>query len=89
MFGSIQAIWWEGGLNMAVRSNAFVRSVTGFAAFELVDVLADQARVLQAVSKQGVGTHVFLKRSLFACGILHRLLLRVFLRKPTSAPLRF
>jgi len=42
VFGSIEAIGWERGLDMAVRSNAFVWSVAGFAAFELVDVLADQ-----------------------------------------------
>jgi hypothetical protein len=35
------------------------------------------------------GTHVLLTRSLFACDILRRLLLRVSLAKSTSAPLRF
>ena len=48
-----------------------------------------KGRALQAVTKEVVGVHVLLTRSLFACGILHRLLQRVSLAKPTSAPLRF
>ena len=43
----------------------------------------------KAVTKEVVGIHVLLTRSLFACDILRRLLLRVSLAKPTSAPLRF
>ena len=43
----------------------------------------------KAVTKGVVGIHVLLTRSLFACGILRRLLLRVSLAKSTSAPLRF
>src|SRR5262249_15736722 len=41
------------------------------------------------VSKEVVGVHVLLTRSLFACDILRRLLLRVSLAKPTFAALRF
>ena len=41
------------------------------------------------VNKELVGIHVLLTRSLFACDILRRLLPRVSLAKPTSAPLRF
>jgi hypothetical protein len=37
----------------------------------------------------GILIHVLLTRSLFGDGIPHRLLLRVSLAKPTSAPLRF
>jgi hypothetical protein len=44
---------------------------------------------LQAVSKEVIGIHVLPTRSLFGDGILRRLLRRVFLAKPTSAPLRF
>ena len=40
-------------------------------------------------TKEVVGIRVLLTRSLFACDILHRLLLRVSLAKSTSAPLRF
>ena len=39
--------------------------------------------------KEIVGIRVFLTRSLFACGTLRGLLLRVPLAKATSAPLRF
>src|SRR5271157_1486991 len=44
---------------------------------------------LRAVTKEVVGIRVLPTRSLFACGILRRLLRRVSLAKPTSAPLRF
>ena len=44
---------------------------------------------LQEVTKEVVGIHVLLTRSLFGDGIPRRLLLRVSLAKPTSAPLRF
>ena len=44
---------------------------------------------LQEVSKEVVGIRVLLTRSLFDGGIPRRLLLRVFLEKPTSAHLRF
>ena len=44
---------------------------------------------LEAASKEVVGIHDLLTRSLFGGGILRRLLLRVSLAKPTSAPLRF
>jgi len=40
---------------------------------------------LQAVTKEVVGIHVLLTRSLFGDGILHRFLLRVSLTKPTFA----
>ena len=43
----------------------------------------------QAVTKEAVGIHVLLTRSLFGDGIPRRLLRRVSLAKPTSAPLRF
>ena len=33
MFGGIQAVWREGGLDMAVRGNAFVWPVAGFRGF--------------------------------------------------------
>ncbi len=39
--------------------------------------------------KEIVGNRVLQTRSLLACGILRRLLRRVSLAKPTSAPLRF
>ena len=42
MFGSIQAVWPESGLDVAIAGNGFIRAVAGFAAIELVDVLADQ-----------------------------------------------
>src|SRR6476659_4585505 len=38
------------------------------------------------VTKEVVGIHVLLTRSLFACDILRRFLRRVSLAKPTSAP---
>src|SRR3982074_1844919 len=41
------------------------------------------------VNKEVVGIHFLLTRSLFACDILRRLLPRVSLAKPLSAPLRF
>jgi hypothetical protein len=41
------------------------------------------------VNKEAAGIRVLLTRSLFACDILHRLLPRVSLAKPTSAPERF
>ena len=44
---------------------------------------------LRAVTKEVVGLHVLLTGSLFGDDILRRLLLRVSLAKPTSAPLRF
>jgi len=43
----------------------------------------------RAVTQEVVGTHVLLTRSPFGGGILRKLLLRVSLEKPTSAPLRF
>ena len=42
-----------------------------------------------SVSKEVVGIHALLPRSLFGYGILRRLLPRVSLAKLTSAPLRF
>jgi len=44
---------------------------------------------LRAVTKEVVGIHILLTRSLFGDDILRRLLLRVSLAKPPSAPLRF
>ncbi len=41
------------------------------------------------IIKEAVGIHVLLRRSLFGDGILRRLLPRVSLAKPTSAPLPF
>src|SRR5262245_17790821 len=41
------------------------------------------------VSKEVVGIHVLLNRSLYGDGTPHRSLRRVSLAKPTSAPLRF
>jgi hypothetical protein len=49
----------------------------------------NESRKLQKVTKEVVGIHVLLKRSLFACDILRRLLRRVSPLKSTSAPLRF
>ena len=43
---------------------------------------------LRAVTKEVVGIHVLLTRSLFVCGILRRLLRRVSLAKSPSAPVR-
>ena len=48
-----------------------------------------KGRALQDVSKEVVGIHVLLTRLLFGGGIPSRLLLRVSVAKPTSAPLRF
>src|SRR6516165_7379635 len=42
MLGGFQPIRWEGSLNVAIGSDRFVRAITTFAAFELIDVLADQ-----------------------------------------------
>jgi len=50
---------------------------------------ASRDSALRAVPKEVVEVHVLLTRSLFACGILRRLLQRVSLAKPTSAGLRF
>ena len=50
---------------------------------------AKLSKVLQSVSKEAVGVHVLLTRSLFGDDIPHRLLLRVSPAKSTSAPLRF
>jgi len=44
---------------------------------------------LQEITKEVAEIDILLTRSLFAGGIPHRLLLRVSLVKPTSAPLRF
>jgi hypothetical protein len=44
---------------------------------------------LQAVTKEVVGIHVLLTRSLFGDGILRNFLLRVSLAKSTSALVRF
>ena len=43
---------------------------------------------MQEITREVVGIHVLLTRSLFGDGILRRLLLRVSLAKPTSAVLR-
>jgi hypothetical protein len=42
-----------------------------------------------SVIREVIGIHVLLIRSLFACDIPRRFLLRVSLAKPTSAPVRF
>src|SRR5271165_5594145 len=44
---------------------------------------------LRAVTKEVVGIHVLVTRSLFGGDILHRFLQRVSLAKLTSAPVRF
>ena len=44
---------------------------------------------LQETTKEIVGIHVLLTHSLFACDIPRRLLLRVSLARPPSAPLQF
>jgi len=44
---------------------------------------------LQETTKEVVGIRTLLTHSLFGDGILRKLLLRVSLAKPTSAPLRF
>jgi hypothetical protein len=49
----------------------------------------NEAREPQEVTKQVVGIHVLLTRSLFGEGIPRKLLQRVSLAKPTSAALRF
>src|ERR1700738_2450342 len=49
----------------------------------------DNASITQAVNKVVVATRVLLTHSLFASDILHSLLRRVSVTKPTSAPLRF
>jgi hypothetical protein len=49
----------------------------------------NEGRGLEAVSKEVVGTRTAPRRSLFACDIPHRLLLRASLAKPTFAALRF
>src|SRR5271166_2606771 len=48
-----------------------------------------KAESLQEVTKEVVGIHVPLTRSLFACDILRRSLLHASLAKSPSAPLRF
>ena len=48
-----------------------------------------EGRALHSVTKEVVGIHVLLSCPLFDGGIPRRLLLRVSLAKPTSAPSRF
>ena len=60
--------------------------------FEIREISKEEFERLRTRSlaiKEEVGIHLLLTRYLFACGIPHRLLRRVSLRKPTSAPLRF
>jgi len=57
--------------------------------FFLSHSLCGALKNVQGIIKEVVGTHVLLRRSLFACDILRRLLRPVSLAKPTSAPLRF
>src|SRR6266481_6362783 len=42
MLGGFQPIRWEGSLDVAIGSDSFVRAITTFAAFELINVLVDQ-----------------------------------------------
>jgi len=65
MFSRIKAIRRERGLNMAVGSNGFIRTVARFPALELVDVLADQV-AFDAVA--GDERQAFLKDFKFAEG---------------------
>ena len=53
------------------------------------ETLGTKGRALQEVTKEAVGIHVLLTRSLFGDGIPRTLLLRVSRAKPTSAPSRF
>jgi hypothetical protein len=52
------------------------------------ETLERKARRCKEVSKEVVGIHVLLTRSIFACDILRRLLRRVSPVQSTSAPLR-
>ena len=54
-----------------------------------IDMFADFGKFPFGVNKEAAGIHDLLTRSLFACEILHRLLRRVSLAKPTFALLRF
>jgi hypothetical protein len=62
------------------------RSDAGLGSLRLLNETAGK---LQEIIKEVVGIHVLLTRSLFGDGILRRLLLRVSLGKPISAPSRF
>src|SRR4029077_7853053 len=42
MLGGFQPIRWEGSLDVTIGSDSFVRAITAFAAFELIDVLANE-----------------------------------------------
>ena len=53
------------------------------------ETLERKGTALQEVIKEVVGIRVHLTHSLFGHGMLRRLILRVFLAKATSAPLRF
>jgi hypothetical protein len=65
MFCRIQSIWRKRGLDMAIRGNRFVRPLARFAAFELVDVLADQVGFDAVASDEG---QTFLKDFEFSEG---------------------
>jgi hypothetical protein len=51
--------------------------------------LNEKARERKEITKEVVGIHVLLTRSVFGGGILHRFLQRVSLVKSTSAAVRF
>src|ERR1700757_3855801 len=53
MLGGFQPIGWKGSLDVAIGSDSFVRPVAGFAAFELIDVLADQVAVDSVAGDKG------------------------------------
>jgi len=55
----------------------------------LAGKLMNERRELQEITKEVIGIHVLLTRSLFASDILHRLPLCISAAKSTSAPLRF
>jgi len=54
-----------------------------------VSRVAERANLVPFITKEALGIHALLVRSLFGGGIPRRLLLRVSLAKPTSAPWQF
>src|SRR6516164_718202 len=53
MLGGFQPIRWKGGLDVAIGSDSFIRPITAFAAFKLIDVLADQEAFDSVASDKG------------------------------------
>jgi len=62
--------------------------LTGKRSARHLRLLTGTLEPLQEIIKEVVGIHVLLPHSLFGDDIPRRLLLRVSLAKPTSAPLR-